>query len=71
MRRVGSLSLGDYPEPVVRIECESCGRAGRYRLDCLIQRFGSDVALPDLLVEIAKCERRTGLPRSAGCASCL
>jgi hypothetical protein len=35
-----------------------CGRAGRYRRDRLIEQYGADAALPDLLVEIAGCERR-------------
>jgi len=30
--------------PIVRIACERCGRAGSYRLDGLIERFGADAA---------------------------
>ena len=56
--RNGSRSLGDYPGDVVRIECERCGRAGRYRLHGLIERFGADAALPDVLLALASCERR-------------
>jgi hypothetical protein len=47
MPRIGSHSLGEFPSDVVRIECERCGRAGRYRIDGLIERFGADAALPD------------------------
>jgi hypothetical protein len=43
---------------VVRIDCERCGRAGSYRRDGLMARFGPDIALPDLLVALAQCERR-------------
>ena len=38
--RNGALVLADYPLPVVRIECERCGRAGRYGRGRLIERFG-------------------------------
>ena len=57
-RRIGSHSLGEFPLNVVRIECERCGRAGRYRRDGLLARFGPDIALPDLLVALASCGRR-------------
>jgi L-alanine-DL-glutamate epimerase-like enolase superfamily enzyme len=56
--RIGSRSLGEFPLDVVRIECERCGRAGSYRRDGLMARFGVDIALPDLLMELAQCERR-------------
>ena len=44
--RIGSRSLGEFPSDVVRIECERCGRAGSYRRDGLMARFGVDIALP-------------------------
>ncbi|MGO9429259.1 hypothetical protein [Rhodoblastus sp.] len=64
--RNGSLALSDYPAAVVRIECERCGRAGRYWLDGLIERFGADAALPDVLLELAACERRADFSRPCG-----
>ncbi len=64
--RNGSRSLGDYPGDVVRIECERCGRAGRYRLHGLIERFGADAALPDVLLALASCERRGDFSRRCG-----
>ena len=66
MRRIGSRSLSDYPAPVVRIDCERCGRAGRYALAGLIERFGADAALPDVLMELASCERRKDFSRPCG-----
>ena len=33
-----------------RIKGERCGRAGSYRRDGLMARFGADIALPNLLV---------------------
>jgi hypothetical protein len=52
------LLLGEFPLPVVRIDCPRCERAGSYRLDGLKARFGADAALPDLLLALASCERR-------------
>jgi len=46
----GSHSLGELPLNVVRIECQRGGRAGSYRRDGLMARFGPDIAVPDLLV---------------------
>jgi len=57
--RVGSHTLADYPAPTVRIDCERCGRAGRYRLDGLVERVGADAALPDMLMG-------TGVMRTPG-----
>ena len=65
-RRIGSLSLGEFPLDVVRIECERCGRAGRYRLARLIKRFGADAAGPDVLMELAACERRKNFSQPCG-----
>src|SRR5208283_4922760 len=64
--RNGSLALADYPGDVVHISCERCGRAGSYRRDGLIQRFGADAALPDVLHELASCERRADYSRPCG-----
>ena len=64
--RNGSLALADYPGDVVYITCERCGRYGRYRLDGLIERFGADIALPDLLMALATCERRSDFSRPCG-----
>ena len=58
MRRIGSHSPGEFPFNVVRIDCERCGRAGRYRKDGLVARFGADIVLPDLFGGLAQCERR-------------
>jgi hypothetical protein len=56
--RIGSHSLGEFPLPVVRVDCERCNRAGSYRLAGLMARFGADAALPDVLLALASCERR-------------
>jgi hypothetical protein len=41
-------------------------RAGCYRRDGLLARFGADIALPDLLVALAKCERLADFSRPCG-----
>lgn len=48
------------------IDCQRCGRAGSYRLDGLLARFGPDIALPDLLMELASCERGADFSRPCG-----
>jgi hypothetical protein len=54
----GSLQLREYPGEIVRLSCSKCGRAGQYRKQTLIERFGADMRLPDLREEIADCSRR-------------
>ena len=56
----GSYSLGEAATMLhmLRLECSKCGRAGQYRIDKLIERFGPDIALPDLRHELAQCSRR-------------
>jgi hypothetical protein len=54
----GSLQLREYPGEIVRLSCLKCGRAGQYRKQNLIERFGADMGLPDLREEIANCSRR-------------
>jgi hypothetical protein len=66
LSRIGSRSLGEFPFDVVRIECERCGRAGRYALARLIERFGADAAGPDVLMELAACERRKNFSQPCG-----
>ena len=42
---------------VLNMECEKCGRRGRYRLDRLIERYGIDAKLFDCEPE-ADCPRK-------------
>ena len=65
-RRIGSHSLGEFPLDVVRIERQRCGRAGSYRGDGRMARFGADIALPDLLVALSSCEGRADFSRPCG-----
>jgi hypothetical protein len=54
----GSLQLREYPTELVRLSCAKCGRAGKYRKQTLIERYGADIRLPDLREEIAQCGRQ-------------
>jgi hypothetical protein len=54
----GSLRLREYPTDTVRLSCPKCGRAGQYRKQNLIERFGADMRLPELREEIAQCGRQ-------------
>jgi hypothetical protein len=42
---------------VLRLECDKCGRHGRYRLDRLIEQYGIDAKLFDWEPE-ADCPRK-------------
>jgi hypothetical protein len=45
---------------VLNVECDKCGRRGRYRLYCLIQRYGVDAKLFDRSDQItANCRVNT------------
>jgi hypothetical protein len=56
----GSLTLSEHPSDLVTIVCERCDRRGRYHRHKLIQRFGPDAALPDILRELADCTKASG-----------
>lgn len=58
MPRAGAYIVSDLsPDRPCRIACERCGRVGTYRRKTLAARFG-DMALPDVLIVLAACERR-------------
>jgi hypothetical protein len=61
-----SLKLRDHPGDVVRLSCAKCGRQGQYRKGKLIAIHGPDIPLPDLRIEIAKCERRGQMHDACG-----
>src|SRR5262245_32574901 len=46
--------LVEYPSVIVRVACDHCRRQGRYRLARLVERFGADIRLADLLAELTK-----------------
>ncbi len=68
-RRNGSLTIADHPTDPIEIDCKKCGRSGRYRKATLIEKYGSDVILPNLLGILASdCEIRDRLGNQ-GCGA--
>lgn len=65
--RLRVLTLRDVPE-LVHVTCGRCGRAGQYRRETLLQRFGPDRALPDVLVALAACPRYLNASDPCGAA---
>jgi hypothetical protein len=65
-----ALSLADVAArtDTLQIACTKCDRVGRYPLDTLIQRYGSEVRIPDLLrVLSAGCPMRESVSPHALC----
>jgi hypothetical protein len=57
----GSLSPATDPTDAVTIRCERCSRVGRYKRLALVERYGHDAAMPDVLNDIAACGRNDQL----------
>ncbi|MCR9178525.1 MAG: hypothetical protein NXI19_21350 [Alphaproteobacteria bacterium] len=52
------MKLLDYPLQTINVSCRKCDRRGRYAKAKLIERYGADIALPDLRLLIANgCSR--------------
>ena len=65
----GSLTITDHPTDPIEIDCQKCGRNGRYRKAALIKKYGGDIVLPDLLALLAgDCEVRNKLGNQ-GCGA--
>jgi hypothetical protein len=52
-----AITLADVREPTIEMECEPCGRRGRYNVQRLIAAHGADMRLPELLTTLANCEK--------------
>ena len=58
----GSLTPRTYPSDTITVRCDQCGREGRYRRTTLIERYGPDKAMPDILNAITEdCARNAAL----------
>src|ERR1700730_17578235 len=62
--------LADFPYVLVRLRCDTCRRAGSYRLARLAVKYGAEILLDDLLVRLsADCpwrdDPRTRLGRTS------
>ena len=49
-------TLSDFRVPTLSIECEPCGRRGRYNVTKLTEQHG-DARLPELLDVLADCPK--------------
>ena len=49
-------TLSDFRVPSLSIECEPCGRRGRYNIAKLMEQYG-DAKLPELLYVLADCPK--------------
>ena len=55
---------------VLRVECEKCGRSGRYRVTTLAEQIGWDAKLTDWLYNLTKdCPRKQSPGLSDPCAA--
>ena len=43
-----SPTLRAWALPMVRLACDRCGRKGQYRRDTLIEKYGTEMTMPDL-----------------------
>jgi hypothetical protein len=55
--RMSRYTLSDVRELTLTIECEQCGRRGRYAVAKLIEKYGRDAKLPDLRQTLANCQK--------------
>jgi hypothetical protein len=62
----GSLTLADYPVPVVNLACARCARRGRLKRERLIEAHGADMPLPDLRHILASCEHHSRMGEACG-----
>jgi hypothetical protein len=61
-----SPTLASFPNAMVRLVCDRCGRRGQYRKETLIREYGPDIVVPDLLVTLAKCPRHGAMGDACG-----
>ena len=54
--RENAHTLADFRVESISIECEPCGRRGRYNVAKLIEKYG-DAKLPELRHVLAKCPK--------------
>lgn len=58
----GSLTPSTYPTDTITLRCDQCGREGRYRRGTLADRFGTNMAMPDILNAITEdCRKNAPL----------
>lgn len=62
------LVRDESPDRLCRIGCLKCDRAGAYRRETLVERFGLDWPMPDVLLKLAKatCPRHGSFSNPCG-----
>ena len=68
-QRNGSLTIAEHPGDPIEIDCQKCGRSGRYRKATLIEKYGSDTVLPDLIGILASDCKFRGRLGNQGCGA--
>jgi hypothetical protein len=63
-----TLTLADYPDAMVHIACDKCGRAGGLSKARLIAEHGAAIPLPDLRHALAACPRQPQFEDAAALA---
>ncbi len=56
-----TIRVGRYPTDAITVRCDRCTRVGRYKRLSLIERYGRDAAMSDVLNAITACERNAKL----------
>ena len=65
----GSLTVAEHPTDPIEIVCQKCSRHGRYTKATLVEKYGIDVVLPDLIgLLTSDCENR-GRLGNQGCGA--
>jgi hypothetical protein len=54
----GALTVASYPHDPIKIACRKCGRSGRYKRSTLVEMFGADQVMPEVLSRLAACDKR-------------
>jgi hypothetical protein len=62
----GALTLRNLPGDYLELACRKCERWGRLSRTRLVDQYGIDIPLPDLLAELAKCSRRGNFHDACG-----
>jgi hypothetical protein len=59
--RPASNTLAECERPMIKFIFDKCGRRGQYRKATLVDKYGPDVLMPDLLRKVAGCSDHSTL----------
>jgi hypothetical protein len=69
MSIAGALTIAEFPGLVLEVYCRRCDRRGRYVKARLVERFGLNLSLPDLLRELSPDCPARGRPGIESCSA--